>query len=345
MAADLLRVGLQRLQDRFSKASEVGRKLQGCLIEWPALGGKPQNDPPEFSGQTWVWHALGGYRPAGVVRDENGCPTFSDKLTYDRDGKPIANTAGQPYAYDRGACRAIQLYGTYEARDALKPILVAAGTLLAGTPADGFPVSIPPATLREGDPLRRWLYLLFDLAWAKIAGSPLRVSVDKSAWHESTSVTLETVLLYRGSLQPFGPIEAMLANIPDPPTWYSVLDDVAQASVHALDILLTRMAQSPAVTGGVGKATDTDAPPAAKTEQGEGEGDKDTAPKKRKARRKRSDPKADAKIADAYNTGSYRTEAALAAALGMTALEVHRARDRHRQREVAKARGRKNPRQ
>ncbi len=109
----------------------------------------------------------------------------------------------------------MQLYGALEARDLLKPIFADAGSLLADMPAADFPVSIPGAMLTADDSLRRWLFFLFDLAWAKVPGSPLRVSVEKSAWHENTSVTLEMVLLYRGTSKPWGPIKAMLTNIPE----------------------------------------------------------------------------------------------------------------------------------
>ena len=64
-------------------------------------------------------------------------------------------------------------------------------------------------------------------------------------------------------------------------------------------------------------------------------------PKKRKTRKKRSDPKADKKIAEAWDTGQYRTEAALAAELNKTEREVHLAKERHRKREDAKKKARK----
>jgi len=102
------------------------------------------------------------------------------------------------------------------------------------------------------------------------------------------------------------------------------------------------------------------APPAAKTEKGEGNGGADSTPpaadtpprkgngvkgNKPKRRKKRSDPKDDKRVADAYVAGGYQTETACATALSMTVNDVHRARDRHRKRQAAKERGRNKPRQ
>jgi hypothetical protein len=60
-----------------------------------------------------------------------------------------------------------------------------------------------------------------------------------------------------------------------------------------------------------------------------------------KTRKKRSDPKADKRIADAWRTGRYKTEAALAKELKLTEREVYLARQRHRKREAAKGKTRR----
>ncbi len=78
--------------------------------------------------------------------------------------------------------------------------------------------------------------------------------------------------------------------------------------------------------------------PADKASEGKRDG---TKGEKRKTRKKRNDPKVNKKVADAYIAGGYRTEAAASAALEMTELDVHRARDRHRKREGAKAKARR----
>jgi hypothetical protein len=55
-------------------------------------------------------------------------------------------------------------------------------------------------------------------------------------------------------------------------------------------------------------------------------------PSKRRGRKANSDPKADARISDAWNTGEHKTHERLAAAFGMTKPDAKRALDRHRKR-------------
>jgi len=83
------------------------------------------------------------------------------------------------------------------------------------------------------------------------------------------------------------------------------------------------------------------ATPDEKTGQGKGNGRKP----KTKSRRKRTDPKADKTLSEAWDTGQYKTHADLALAKGITAREVKLAIDRHRKRQAAKGLSRKNPRQ
>ncbi len=81
-------------------------------------------------------------------------------------------------------------------------------------------------------------------------------------------------------------------------------------------------------------------PPAAKPEQDEGRGGKGKKPKTRK---KRSEPKADKSMFDAWGTGQYQTFAALAQNKGVSKREAKLAIDRHRKRQAAKATAPKKP--
>ena len=78
-----------------------------------------------------------------------------------------------------------------------------------------------------------------------------------------------------------------------------------------------------------------------KTGQGEGNGRKP----KPKSRRKRTDPRADKMLSEAWETGQYKTHTDLAIAKGITTREVKLAIDRHRKRQAAKGLPRKKPRQ
>jgi hypothetical protein len=82
-------------------------------------------------------------------------------------------------------------------------------------------------------------------------------------------------------------------------------------------------------------ATRQGPPPAVATKQIKGNA------AQRKTRMKRSDPKADKEIAEAYTAGGYLTEAAFATKRGISEIAVHRARDRHRHRQMAKEKARR----
>ena len=224
-----------------------------------------------------------------------------------------------PEIVDPGASRTVKFFGQSESHDRFVPLAKDAGNLVPIMPADCFPVPIPTETLETDTPEIRWCYFLFDLAWARIPGSPLRPSKDKMAWYGHTSITLASFPQARIRLKPIAD------RFPDQPHWFSVIDDIVQASLYATDILL--LAKKPSE----------------EADQRPRKGDR--KPRKPRTRKKRSDPKSDKRIAEAYRTGRHRTEAQCAKVLGITEMEVHQARDRHRKRETAKKRARNRPRQ
>jgi hypothetical protein len=241
MSNELLRASLQRLEDRFTKAADAGHRLQCLLKESPSLGDRNSGDPPPFAGKDAVYTAGGGYRDSGVIHDELGNPTFTNKPVYEVNGKPIANSAGEFYAFDRGAIRVVKLFGASPvaasaAWNVFAPLASDAGQLLSDLLANALPMPIPKETLAISHLERRWLYFLFDLAWARTPGSPLRVSQEKAAWSGYTIVELSEIPHLRQCNDELS--KELLAKIPDPPSWYSVIDDVVAASVYAIDILL-----------------------------------------------------------------------------------------------------------
>lgn len=223
MVDALLRTWLEQLRRCFSNAIDAGARLQCCLIEWPRTTDGPldQSDgahgdyPPEFTDTTPISSALGIYR-WGIVREVN-------------------------------------LYGAHAVRDNLNPCFADAGHLLAALSPNDFPVPIPPATLATDDESRRWLYFLFDLAWAEIPGSLVRAATPPSAWYKGGSINLPSLDVYRGyaaqGTEVRGPLADFCKFIPDSPAWYSVIDDVVQASLYAIDVLLTVAAPSDCPNG------------------------------------------------------------------------------------------------
>jgi hypothetical protein len=81
-----------------------------------------------------------------------------------------------------------------------------------------------------------WTDAVFELAWQSIEGAPL--SAPKYAWFESTQVALEGIESLRlGDLQ----LPEWFKIPPD--CWYSMISNVFEASVAAIDILLPTTAE------------------------------------------------------------------------------------------------------
>ena len=114
--------------------------------------------------------------------------------------------------------------------------------------------SVDRSSLFAGDDAGRWLYILYDIAWAasqgNIPGASLSAtkkiyvpfkdttafggSADKH--HKGAHIRLDNLSTF---LQTNSRFVKALAPIPDPPDWfYSIIDDVVTASIGAIDILL-----------------------------------------------------------------------------------------------------------
>ena len=124
------------------------------------------------------------------------------------------------------------VYGPPHYWDTLYPLASdAGGVLLSGLPLnvnrilwrewlDGFRIDDRPAM---------WICAVFELAWQKIPGSAL--AVERFAWSGAQVVPVDQFPSWRGS--------ALLSQFSDRPAqWYSVIENVASASVEAIDILL-----------------------------------------------------------------------------------------------------------
>jgi hypothetical protein len=219
-ASDLLSIGLRRVQDRFSRTIDDSLKVQCLLIESPIVGDESDSSqPPGFVGREFLSFYTEPYRHILRSRDEKS------------------------RLIDAGANRTIYLFGTDKADDGFSPLATDAGNLLSAIPENAFPVIIPADTLRTTTPAIRWIYFLFDLAWAKVPGSALRPSKDKTAWAGRTSVSLASLPQVRARFKDLA--ERFL----DPPTWYSTIDDLVQASIYAIDILMIPHTLAPPPAG------------------------------------------------------------------------------------------------
>jgi hypothetical protein len=209
-ADDLLRTGLRRIQDRLARGVDAGRLVQCLMIHSPISDKTPTSQPPEFSNR----------EPLCFGHDTYG----SNHIHRDRSGQWVgpADTAN----------RSVHYFGDQQGYDEFFRLATDAGNLVSSMSNKFFPVSIPQYTLETAEPATRWLYVLFDLAWAEIPGSPLRPSKGRTAWSGRTSIALDALPLFRARFKDIA------ERFSDHPSWYSVIDDLVQASVYAIDILL-----------------------------------------------------------------------------------------------------------
>jgi hypothetical protein len=98
----------------------------------------------------------------------------------DAEGNPQLNEEGQPIDYDNcGAIRVVRLEGNDTLWERFNQLATDAGRLLESS-SPPIRERFPPATLALADAPLRWVCAIFDLAWARIPGSPLCAETDKS---------------------------------------------------------------------------------------------------------------------------------------------------------------------
>jgi hypothetical protein len=252
MADGLLRVSLQRLHDQLSQL--VGRyvPLECWLIEWPNMfsagrdfiGHSLEVMVPGLADSRVVWQSVDWDWVNYAVNSSEYSTGETITGIFDSQGKLVAHP--RPFrievdVYDT-PFRALHLSVHHEGRDTvkpvfdnwLKPILVDAGRLLEGILGEALPEHISAATTGERNPLERWLYFVFDLAWANIPGLPLQPQMGVTHGYSDAAYVN------------YAPPD----RIPEPACWYSVLGDVARDSLHAIDFLLGGKGKVPNASGG-----------------------------------------------------------------------------------------------
>ncbi len=219
--AELFLKGLEFLRKHFEKRADAD--LCCYLFEYPVIGDSPSALP---------W---GDKRPE-AFKWELG--------TFYRNFKFVEGT---PRLLDRGAKRELYFFGPEKLRKEFLRLAGEAGTLISGVPEAAFPAPIPDETLRTTDEQLRWCYFVFDLAWAGIKGSPLRAS-EKFAWNGDGILPLTKLPELRqwNGYEWGKEIAERAARVPDPPSWFSDIDDLWRASVYAVDILLATVGRSDA---------------------------------------------------------------------------------------------------
>ena len=221
MSLGLFRKTLRRLQRHFDDLAARGC-IELTLVEQPILDLEEPRREPSLPKGIWGcdWGEVVYRAPSIAVKnkayfDLTACTGFAHP-PFDAEGMLLVDNEGQLVGIDCGVVRTLSL--TWEASPDLESsfsaLAEAAGVVLKDLPVQVLK-RFPADTLKTSHPALLWGFAIFDLAQARVPGSPLRAGlhVDLPERHSSKS-TLEL------------------------PCWWWVLDDASRASGFAIDIIL-----------------------------------------------------------------------------------------------------------
>ncbi|MCK6465810.1 MAG: hypothetical protein L6Q93_13360 [Phycisphaerae bacterium] len=258
---------LRSLRDRFEDALVHHGRLRCWLGHDEPEAGECiaiNGTAPTFL-RTPAWTMCGVYREVGIPAIPTLAP-LGTKPFLDIHGKPIANSAGDPFAVVPPIGRTVCVFGDRKGVDVFKAFAARAGAVVPDNSFADF-APVPTETLRTGEPALRWVYLLFDLAWAQRWPN---LRANRNCIHNGQDFPYNLGELRRlKSSAVLGP----QLKFPDrwleqlPRSFTSDLDDLFSASSAAIDIL-TDHAGKPAdneptaKAGGVGNASEPVTPSA-----------------------------------------------------------------------------------
>jgi len=148
-----------------------------------------------------------------------------------------------PFSCDCGAIREVEMEGN--ASD-VKDFLAAAreaSLVLDGLPDNVWRERLQVETRRASDHALRWIFCVFDLAWAKLLGSRLEPTLDKAIVTEKGSTVTHDLLSeiqdHRGHPgSKSRRVDLSDVNPDRPPRWFSCLDNAIDSSARAIRVLL-----------------------------------------------------------------------------------------------------------
>lgn len=183
----------------------------------------------------------------------DGKTLYTDKPVLDLGGEPIQTRNAKYPAIQLPTSRLVCIYGNKSAAHAIEPIAESLGRSLA-VPEQPHPV-VDPNSIRTTDDLRRWVFVVFDIAWASARGSlpgagfaakkMIRIPYlgsDGEQIPDCATIPCSMPLAELHALRNASPpaMAQALKQVPDDPQWfYSIIDDFVSASIAAIDVLLS----------------------------------------------------------------------------------------------------------
>jgi len=289
------------------------------------------------SSHTALYHDIRWYSTP------DGKPIYLKHPIVDVEGKPIVDVQGRAIKCDLPATRTWTYFGSTAGAECFVELAERAGRALRASPKPTI-AWIPHETLRTRSDDSRWVWSVFDLAWQ---GWHPSLRAERWTWlppptpmPDFASVTYVPYDLHRLRALRKG-LHRADPGFPDewtehlPGYFISELPDLFQASADLIDVLLDLAAQADndEQRGQLGwQAGHTAASTPAESVQQEAGRASPTSRTKR-GRKPSADPKEDERIALAWETGEYRTFAALDRELHRPEGTARRAVDRRRHRQ------------
>ena len=252
------RSALERLQGEFADCARHFRPPRGVMVQALHVPGAWDEAAAVIEWETRGCDLRGGTTGFGRAMKDlfapAGRPLFGEWAMPDAEGRPIVNSAGDPFGFRLGFRREHSLMmprahavgDTRAAADggAFRRIAEEAGGLLRGLPP-GVAAELwrdwPDGAEDPGD-LALWLEALHRLGASPGAAGPLRA--ERKAFHDANTRTRLTgdgpyPSVSGRSLDVLLPVRPIPALHGNPLAWSSRLDDLTRASVAACDILLS----------------------------------------------------------------------------------------------------------
>ena len=240
------------LRSRFERLVDQYRPLESVLVQTrvPAHARDSVARPPESAGGDLLLGGGGLQREPSQLFTTTRQPLFGAFPTRDANGKPMCNSAGDPFGFRFGLFRQIDIHVSMcyltDARPIphpeLQELACDATGLLYGLPG---PVAksiwrnwLSGFSRRQNSGEYLWFDALFELAWRRQPGGPLYAK--RKAWIENGSVVLDGSGLF--PRLPEFPDWPLLEKLPHengyPMAYYSIIPDVARASVSTIDEIM-----------------------------------------------------------------------------------------------------------
>lgn len=167
-----------------------------------------------------------------------------DAPPLDEDGTVVIVDEDEgPMGCDCSKVREVEIDGTATAVGEFLLLAGEASVLLDHLPDIVWDRRFSASTRRTSIPPLRWLFSVFDLAWADLPGSSLSPTISKSLVNDDgpieTYEPLSRIQDRRGQPESASQRVALSLLQPEyPPRWFSSLDDAVDSSVRAIRVLL-----------------------------------------------------------------------------------------------------------